>query len=77
MKTAAFDSIVAQVDTFSYDQCLALLGKITQSLKKLRPEAEQKNISPIEQFAGLVNDADSKLMMEAVQECREVDWNEW
>ncbi len=27
MKTAAFNSIVAQVDTFSYDQCLALLGK--------------------------------------------------
>ncbi len=27
MKTAAFNSIVAQVDTFSYDQCLALLGR--------------------------------------------------
>ncbi|MEE0886066.1 MAG: hypothetical protein UIB61_04110 [Treponema sp.] len=75
MKTAAFNSIVAQVDTFSYDQCLALLGKITQSLKKLSPEAGRKNISPIEQFAGLVNDADSKLMMDAVQECRKVDWN--
>lgn len=77
MKTTTFNSIVSQVDTFSYDQCLALLGKITQSMKKLRPEARQKNASPIEQFAGLVNDADSKLMMDAVQECRKVDWNEW
>ena len=77
MSDAAFNSMISEVDDFSYEQCVILLARLTQVFSKRKSEPVVKEISPIDQFFGSVNDEDSEKMLEAVQDCRRIEPNEW
>ncbi len=77
MGDVAFNTLLASVDSFSYDQCVALLSRLTQVFKSKRQENTKSEISPIDRFFGTVSDEDSEKMLEAVQECRRIEPSEW
>ena len=67
--------MLSDIDSFSYDQCVALLSKLTQIFKVKKPV--EVEISPIDRFFGTVSDEDSEKMLSAVQDCRRIEPNEW
>ncbi len=77
MSDAVFNSMMAELDNFSYEQCVLLLGRLTQVFSKKKAETSEKEISPIDSFFGSVNAEDSEKMLEAVQDCRRIEPNEW
>ena len=77
MSDAAFNSMIAEVDDFSYEQCVILLSRLTQVFSRKKSETVEKKVSPIDQFFGSVDDEDSEKMLEAVQDCRRIEPNEW
>lgn len=76
MSDMAFNAMMTGVDAFSYDQCVALLARLSQVFKRKKPETVAE-VSPIDRFFGTVSDEDSEKMLEAVKECRRIEPNEW
>ena len=74
MSDVAFNAMMTEVDAFSYDQCVALLARLSQVFKRKTRENEG---SPIDRFFGTVSEEDSEKMLEAVKECRRIEPNEW
>ncbi len=74
MSDVAFNSMMSEVDGFSYEQCVLLLSRLTQVFSRKKPE--MKESSPIDAFFGSVNEEDSDKMLEAVQECRRIEKGE-
>ena len=77
MSDMAFNAVLRDVDTFSYDQCVSLLSRLTQVFKFKKREVAEIEMSPIDRFFGTVNDEDSEKMLQAVQECRRIEPDEW
>ena len=77
MSDMAFNAMLSDMDSFSYDQCVALLSRLTQIFKVKKRETIEADISPIDRFFGTVNDEDSEKMLAAVQECRRIESDEW
>jgi len=75
MSDTSFNSIMSEVDFFSYDQCVALLSKLTQVFKNKKAESNEK--SPIDQFIGIIDSEESDKMLLAVNDCRRIEPNEW
>ena len=76
MSEAAFNAMMTEVDGFSYDQCVALLARLSQVFKGKKREAVADE-SPIDRFFGTVSGEDSERMLEAVKECRRIEPDEW
>lgn len=76
MSDMAFNAMMTEVDTFSYDQCVVLLARLSQVFKRKKQEAFAE-VSPIDRFFGTVSDEDSEKMLEAVKDCRRIEPNEW
>lgn len=70
MSDMAFNTMLSDVDSFSYDQCIMLLSRLTQVFKARKRETTESEMSPIDRFFGTVSDEDSEKMLQAVQECR-------
>ena len=77
MADLAFNSMMTEMDSFTYDQCVLLLSRLTQIFSKKKGETENKGISPIDKYFGSVNEEDSNKMLEAVMDCRRIEPNEW
>ena len=76
MSDAAFNTMMTEVDDFSYDQCVALLARLSQVFEGKKKETAVE-VSPIDLFFGTVSDEDSEKMLEAVKDCRRIEPNEW
>ncbi len=77
MSDLAFNSMMTEMDSFTYDQCVLLLSRLTQIFSRKKTEVVNKEISPIDQYFGSVNEEDSDKMLEAVMDCRRLEPNEW
>lgn len=75
MSDVAFNTMMSNVEFFSYDQCVALLSKLSQVFHNKKSETTK--VSPIDKFFGVINNEDSEKMLEAVEDCRRIDPNEW
>ena len=71
----AFNSILTELDNLSYEQCVALLARLSKVFmnKKYIPE----ELSPIDRFFGTIDESDSNKMLTAVQDCRRIEPYEW
>ena len=72
MSDVAFNAMMTEVDGFSYDQCVALLARLSQVFRGKKREAAAE-MSPIDRFFGTVSDEDSEKMLVAVKECRRIE----
>jgi hypothetical protein len=77
MSDSAFNTMMTEMDSFTYDQCVLLLSRLTQIFSKKKGETENKEISPIDKYFGSVSEEDSDKMLEAVMDCRRIEPNEW
>ncbi len=77
MSDLAFNSMMTEMDSFTYEQCVLLLSRLTQIFSKKKNETAAKEISPIDQYFGSVNEEDSDKVIEAVMDCRRIEPNEW
>ena len=50
---------------------------IKKLLTKLRHEKQKYTRKSIEKFTGILNDEEAKDFLEAAQECRKIDIDEW
>ena len=75
MSETAFNTMMSEVDDFSYEQCVMLLSRLTQVFRKKNNEVKEN--SPIDHFFGSVSGEDSDKMLEAVQECRKYMINDF
>ena len=73
MSDAAFNSMISEVETFSYEQCVLLLARLTEVFRNKRTESAVTEVSPIDKFFGSVGDEDSEKMLAAVQDCRRIE----
>ncbi len=77
MSDAMFDTMLSELDSFSYDQCVTLLSRLSQVFKTKKQESMATNHSPIDEFFGTIDDEESEKMLQAVQDCRKIEPNEW
>ena len=70
MSDIAFNSMLTELDNLSYEQCVALLARLSKVFmnKKYIPE----ELSPIDRFFGTIDESESNKMLTAVQDCRRV-----
>ena len=52
----------------------SIIKKLTATLQR---EKRKSKRSSIDKFAGVLSDDDAKVFLEASQECRKIDMNEW
>ena len=69
MSDTTFDYVLNEVDSFSYDQCVILLSKLTDAFSKKGNDVVVHENSPIDKFFGSVDEEDSEKMLTAVQDC--------
>lgn len=77
MSDAVFNTMLTEMDSFSYEQCVALLSKLSQIFKTKKQETMVAKTSPIDKFFGTISEEDSEKMLQAVQDCRRIEPNEW
>jgi len=75
MSDTTFNTLLTEVDNFSYEQCATLYARLSEIFteKKLIQQAP----SPIDLFLGVIDENDRNKMLTAVQECRKTEPNEW
>lgn len=76
MSDAVFNTMINEVDSFSYEQCVILLSRLSQAFQNKQKLMEEKK-SPIDIFFGSVDAEDGEKMLDAVMECRRIEPNEW
>ncbi len=77
MSDAVFNTIISEVESFSYEQCVILLSKLSQVFQNKKMNMGEEKKSPIDTFFGTVDDDNSEKMMDAVMDCRRIEPNEW
>lgn len=77
MSDAVFNTIISEVDSFSYEQCVILLSKLSQVFQNKNHNIVEEKKSPIDVFFGSVGIEDSEKMLNAVMDCRRTEPDEW
>ena len=75
MSDIAFNSILTELDNLSYDQCAALLARLSKVF--MNKKNIQEEGAPIDRFFGTIDESDSNKMLTAVQDCRRIEPYEW
>lgn len=65
---------IAFMEEFLKIQNEALVKKMVATLQREKRKSKQLSI---DKFAGVLSDDDAKVFLEASQECRKIDMNEW
>ena len=66
MSNTTFNTLLSEVDNFSYEQCTALLARLSKVFINKNPL--HQSLSPIECFFGTVDKDDSDKMLATVEE---------
>ena len=69
MSDIAFNSMLPELDNLSYDQCVALLARLSKVF--MNKKNIQEEGAPIDRFFGTIDESDSNKMLTAVQDCTE------
>lgn len=77
MSDSVFNTMISEVDSFSYEQCVILLSKLSQIFQNKQQKVMGENNSPIDTFFGSVEGEDSEKMLTAVKDCRRIEPDEW
>lgn len=77
MSDSVFNTMISEVDSFSYEQCVILLSKLSQVFQNKQQKVMGENKSPIDTFFGSVEGEDSEKMLTAVKDCRRIEPDEW
>ena len=77
MSDAMFNTMISELDSFSNEQCVVLLSRLSRVFQKRHVDATETKKSPIDKFFGTVGQEESEKMLDAVSDCRRVDFNEW
>ena len=75
MPDIAFNSMLTELDNLSYDQCVALLARLSKVF--MNKKNIQEEGAPIDRFFGTIDESDSNKMLTAVQDCRRIEPYEW
>ena len=66
MSDIAFNSMLTELDNLSYDQCVALLARLSKVF--MNKKNIQEEGAPIDRFFGTIDESDSNKMLTAVQD---------